>query len=149
MAELKKVDIFSDGSCKSNPGPGGWAVILRYGEYEKELYGGEAQTTNNRMELTAAIQGLSALKEPCDVTLYSDSRYLVDSFEKKWIYSWIKNAWKKSDGQPVLNRELWEELFRLAKIHNVTFIWVKGHDGHPENERCDALAQKQASLFFQ
>lgn len=144
---MKKIDIYTDGACLGNPGPGGWGAILRYGSVEKELSGGEAKTTNNRMELTAAIQALKALKEPCQVTLYSDSKYLVDGIEKGWAKSWQRNGWRKSNKEPALNPELWEELLQLLEIHATKIIWVKGHAGHPENERCDRLAVQKAELF--
>ena len=137
---MKKVELFTDGACSGNPGPGGWGAILKYGNIEKELCGGEQDTTNNRMELTAAIEGLSALKEPCDVTLYSDSKYLVDAIDKGWAVSWKSRGWKKADNKPALNPDLWEKILELFSIHNVTLVWVKGHAGHPYNERCDALA---------
>lgn len=137
---MKHVDIYTDGACSGNPGKGGWGAVLRYGDKEKELCGGEPQTTNNRMELTAVIEALSALKEPCDVTLTTDSRYVVDAVTKEWVYGWKKNNWKKADKKPALNVDLWEKLLRLLEHHKVTFVWVKGHDGHPENERCDRLA---------
>ena len=142
---MKQVNIYTDGACRGNPGKGGWGAILVYGRFEKELSGGDRETTNNRMELTAAIEGLSALKEPCEVTLYSDSKYLVDAINKKWIDSWQKNGWKNSKKEPVKNRELFERLIALLKIHSVEFSWVKGHDGHEENERCDFLATSAAS----
>ena len=137
---LKHVDIFTDGACSGNPGPGGWGVVLRFGNREKELSGGEKNTTNNRMELTAAIKGLSALKEPCEVTLTTDSKYVADAIVKGWAKSWQQNGWRKADKKPALNPDLWEELLRLCEIHTVTINWVKGHAGHPENERCDKLA---------
>lgn len=137
---MKKIDIFTDGACLGNPGPGGYGAILRYGNKERELSGGFADTTNNRMELQAAISALGVLKEPCDVTLYSDSKYLVDAIEKGWAKSWRAKGWKKSDNKPALNPDLWEELLDLLGKHQVTLVWVKGHDGHPENERCDVLA---------
>ena len=137
---MKKVELYTDGACSGNPGPGGWGAILKYGSVEKELCGGEKDTTNNRMELTAAIEGLSALKEPCAVTLYSDSKYLVDGMDKGWARSWQKNSWRKADKKPALNPDLWERLIELFDIHSVTLVWVKGHAGHPYNERCDALA---------
>lgn len=136
----KKIQLFTDGACSGNPGPGGWGAILRYGEHEKELSGGESETTNNRMELTAVIEGLSALKEPCDVHLVTDSKYVVDAVLKGWVYSWQKNGWRKADKKPALNVDLWEKLLHQLDRHNVDFEWVKGHAGHPENERCDALA---------
>ncbi|MCQ2450023.1 MAG: ribonuclease HI [Clostridia bacterium] len=136
----KKIQLFTDGACSGNPGPGGWGAILRYGEHEKELSGGEPETTNNRMELTAVIEGLSALKEPCDVHLVTDSKYVVDAVLKGWVYSWQKNGWRKADKKPALNVDLWEKLLHQLDRHSVNFEWVKGHAGHPENERCDALA---------
>ena len=144
---MKHVDIFTDGACSGNPGAGGWGAVLRYGSTEKELSGGEAHTTNNRMELTAVISALKALKEPCEVTLTTDSRYIVDSVTKKWVYSWQKKNWIKSDGKTALNVDLWETLLELLDIHQVTWVWVKGHAGHPENERCDALAVAQRDNF--
>ena len=141
---MKKVFMFTDGACSGNPGPGGWGTILRYGNAEKELSGGEPQTTNNRMELTAVINGLAALKEPCDVTIQSDSRYVVDGIEKGWARSWKRNGWRKADKKPALNADLWEKLLTLLDIHTVNFIWIKGHAGHPENERCDQLAVAQS-----
>ena len=140
MSELKKVEIFTDGACSGNPGPGGWGVVLRFGEHEKELSGGERETTNNRMELTAAIMGLSALKEPCNVRLVTDSKYVADGITKGWAESWKKNGWRKADKKPALNTDLWERLLELIHTHEVTIEWVKGHAGHPENERCDRLA---------
>lgn len=137
---MKHVDIYTDGACRGNPGLGGWGAILVYGGREKEIAGGAKETTNNRMELTAAIEALRLLKEPCAVTLTSDSKYLIDAFEKKWLENWIKRGWKKSDGSAVLNVDLWEKLLALMKIHQVSFVWVHGHQGHPYNERCDALA---------
>ena len=137
---MKKIDIFTDGSCSGNPGPGGWGAVLRYNNAEKELSGGEKETTNNRMELTAVISALSALKEPCEVTLTTDSKYVCDAVLQGWVYSWKSNGWRKSNKKPALNVDLWEELLRLLEIHKVQFVWVKGHAGHPENERCDKLA---------
>ena len=142
---MKTVTIYTDGACSGNPGPGGWGAILMYGEHKKELSGGEAQTTNNRMELSAAIEGLAILKEPCDVTLYSDSRYLCDGINKGWAKSWRKNGWRKADKKPALNADLWERLLDLLETHAVKLVWVKGHDGHPENERCDRLAVAAAN----
>ena len=139
----KQVKIYTDGSCSKNPGPGGWAAIMRYNNAEREISGGAYETTNNRMEVTAAIEALNALKEPCDVTLYSDSKYLIDAVEKKWLDAWRKKGWKKSDNKPVLNIDLWEKLLIMLDTHNVNFVWVKGHNEHPENERCDALAVEQ------
>ena len=137
---MRYVEIFTDGACSGNPGPGGWGAVLRYGDKEKELCGGEKNTTNNRMELTAVIKALSALKEPCQVKLTTDSKYVVDSINLGWARSWQKNGWRKADKKPALNAELWEQLLSLLDIHTVEFVWVKGHAGHPENERCDALA---------
>lgn len=145
---MKKVDIYTDGACKGNPGPGGYGAVLVYGTKEKEFSGGEANTTNNRMELLGAIVALSALKEPCEVTLTSDSKYLVDAVTKRWVYSWRDKGWKKSDGKQALNIDLWERLLALLEIHKVTFNWIKGHAGHPYNERCDALAVSEAEKFI-
>lgn len=140
----KKVDVYTDGACKGNPGPGGWGAIVVFGENEKVLGGGDPETTNNRMELTAVIEALSILKEPCNVTLTTDSKYVVDSVTKGWVNSWKKKGWKKADGKPALNTDLWEKLLILLEKHNVSFVWVKGHDGHPYNERCDAIACEHA-----
>ncbi len=137
---MKKVDIYTDGACSGNPGKGGWAAILVYNKREKELSGSAAETTNNRMELTAVINALEALKEPCEVTLTTDSRYVCDSVTKGWVYSWKKNGWKKGDKKPALNVDLWEQLLPLLEKHEVSFNWVRGHIGHPYNERCDKLA---------
>lgn len=136
----KYVEIFTDGACSGNPGPGGWGAILRYGDKEKELCGGEKETTNNRMELTAVIEALAALKEPCIVKLTTDSKYVCDAILNGWVYSWQKNGWKKADKKPALNVDLWEMLLPLLDRHEVKFNWVKGHNGHRENERCDQLA---------
>ena len=137
---MKKVDIYTDGACSGNPGRGGWAAILVYGAREAELSGFEPQTTNNRMELTAAIKGLSALKEACEVTLYSDSQYLVNAINKGWLAGWKSRGWRKADKSEVLNPDLWRELDALLCVHDVRFVWVRGHNGHDYNERCDALA---------
>ncbi len=137
---MKHVDIFTDGACSGNPGPGGWGAILRYGDTEKELYGGEAETTNNRMELMAAIEALGALKSPCEVDLYTDSVYVKDGITK-WIFGWKKNGWKNAQKKPVKNAELWQALDEAQKRHSVTLHWVKGHAGHAENERADELAR--------
>ena len=136
----KFVEIFTDGACSGNPGPGGWGSVLRFNGIEKELSGGEKETTNNRMELTAVIKSLSALKEPCDVKLTTDSKYVCDAINQRWVYGWRANGWRKADKKPALNVDLWEELLPLLETHEVEFLWVKGHAGHPENERCDALA---------
>ena len=135
-----KVTIFTDGACSGNPGPGGWGAVLRCAGKEKELSGGDPQTTNNRMELTAVIEALSALKIPCEVTLVTDSKYVVDGIEKGWAEKWQANGWMRNKKDKALNPDLWQTLLNLLKIHKVTFQWVKGHAGHPENERCDALA---------
>ena len=137
---LKYIEIFTDGACSGNPGPGGWGAILRYGEREKEMSGGETNTTNNKMELTAVIRALSALKEPCRVRLTTDSKYVCDGMNLGWARSWRNNGWKMADKKPAQNIELWEELLRLDDIHDITFVWVRGHNGHKENERCDKLA---------
>ena len=144
---MKFVEIFSDGACSGNPGPGGWGAILRCDGYEKEISGGEAHTTNNRMELTGVIQALSALKYPCKVRVTTDSRYVVDGITKGWAQGWKKRGWKKSDGKPALNPELWERLLELLAIHDVEFAWIKGHAGHEENERCDRLAVAQRDMY--
>ncbi len=137
---MKTVTLYTDGACSSNPGPGGWACILLYGTHKLELSGGEANTTNNRMELTGVIQGLKALKQPCIVELYSDSKYVVDALEKGWAESWRKRGWVKTDKKPALNPDLWEVLLDLCKIHQVNLHWVKGHASNPYNNRCDELA---------
>ncbi len=137
---MKHVDIYTDGACKHNPGPGGWGAVIVYGKVEKELSGGDAKTTNNRMELMAVISALECLKEPCEVTLTSDSKYVIDSIEKGWVYGWRSRGWVKSDKSPALNSDLWERLLGLLEIHKVKFVWVRGHAGHPYNERCDSLA---------
>ena len=144
--ELQLVHIFTDGACKGNPGPGGWGALLRISETEKELSGGEALTTNNRMELTAAIRGLQALKRPCRVLLTTDSRYVMDGLTK-WIHGWLKNGWKTADKKPVKNADLWQELLAAAAAHRVEWKWVKGHAGHDENERVDQLASAEALKF--
>ena len=136
----KFVEIFTDGACSGNPGPGGYGAVLRFKGQERELSGGEESTTNNRMELTAVIEALSLLKEPCKVKLTTDSKYVCDAVNQKWVYGWQKNGWKKADKKPALNVDLWERLLPLLDKHEVEFCWVKGHAGHPENERCDALA---------
>ena len=138
--KLKKVEIFTDGACSGNPGPGGWGAILRYNSHEKEISGSEPETTNNRMELTAVIKALECLKEACEITIYTDSSYICKAFTEGWLERWILKSWKKADGKPVLNVDLWQKLIDLLKSHKYTFEWIKGHDGHPENERCDALA---------
>ena len=144
---MKHVNIYTDGACRGNPGRGGWGAILVYRNLEKEMSGGEPMTTNNRMELLGAIEALSTLKEPCEVTLTSDSKYLVDAIEKGWARAWKANNWKKSDKSPALNTDLWERLLSLLEIHKVSFVWVRGHRGHPYNERCDKLATDFADSF--
>ncbi len=144
---MKKVEIFTDGACSGNPGPGGWGTILRYNGKEKELSGGEAKTTNNRMELKAVIEGLKALKEPCQVVLTSDSQYVCNGINKGWAAKWKKNNWIKSDKTKAKNPELWDELLSLLEIHKVEIVWVRGHNGHDENERCDRLAVTAAEQF--
>jgi len=137
---LKEVIIYSDGACSGNPGPGGWGTVLIYGAHRKELSGFEPQTTNNRMELRAALEGLLALKEPCCVKLYSDSAYLVRGFNEGWLANWLKNGWRNSKKEPVENQELWQALYEMSQKHEIEWIKVKGHAGNPENERCDKLA---------
>lgn len=140
---MKKVDIFTDGACKGNPGPGGWGAILRMGRHEKEMAGSDPSTTNNRMEMTAVIRALNALIEPCEVTLHTDSRYVIDGMTK-WIAGWKRNGWVNASKQPVRNADLWHELIEAAQRHMIHWQWVKGHDGHPENERADQLASDAA-----
>lgn len=139
--------MFTDGACSGNPGPGGYGVILRYKGIQKEISGGEPNTTNNRMELSAVIAGLSALKEPCEVTITSDSKYIIDAVEKGWANKWKANNWIKSDRKKALNPDLWDKLLTLLEKHKVDFIWVKGHAGHCENERCDELAVMESQKF--
>ena len=140
---MKKVMIYTDGACSGNPGPGGWGAILEYGGAEKELSGGEDSTTNNRMELTAVIRGLEALKEPCTVELYSDSKYVIDALQKGWAKGWRARGWIKSDKKPALNPDLWQRLLELTQTHQVHCHWVKGHADNPKNNRCDQLAVEQ------
>ncbi len=137
---MKEVNLYADGACSGNPGPGGYGTILEYNGRCKEFSGGFAETTNNRMELLGAIVGLEALKEPCKVTLYSDSKYLCDAITRGWVYAWQKNGWRKKDKKPALNVDLWERMLPLLRRHEVTLVWIKGHAGHEKNERCDALA---------
>ena len=144
---MKKVEIYSDGACSGNPGPGGYGTIVVYKGIEKEISGGESATTNNRMELMGAIAGLSCLKEPCEVTLTSDSKYLVDAITLGWAEKWKSNGWIKPDRKPAVNPDLWEKLLSLLEIHKVTFVWVKGHAGHPYNERCDWLAVAETEKY--
>jgi ribonuclease HI len=140
---MKTVEIFTDGACKGNPGPGGWGAILRMGKHEKELSGSEPQTTNNRMEMTAVIKALEALIEPCEVKLHTDSKYVIDGITK-WVAGWKRNGWKNASKQPVRNADLWHELIAAELRHKVDWIWVRGHDGHVENERADRLASDAA-----
>jgi ribonuclease HI len=140
---MKQVDVFTDGACKGNPGPGGWGTLLRMGQHEKELVGGEPTTTNNRMEMTAVIKGLTALIEPCAVTIHTDSRYVIDGMTK-WIAGWKKRGWVNASKQPVKNADLWHDLIEAAQRHQIEWVWIKGHSGHPENERCDRLASDEA-----
>ncbi len=144
---MKEITLFTDGACSGNPGPGGWGSILMYKESYKELSGGEAHTTNNRMEITAVIEGLNALKEPCKVELYSDSKYVIDALEKGWAVSWRSKGWIKSDKKPALNSDLWEVLLSLCERHEVKCHWVKGHADNPYNNRCDKLAVEQSMKF--
>ncbi len=144
---MKTVEIYTDGACSGNPGPGGWGAILRYNGAEKELSGGERQTTNNRMELTSVICALRALKEPCRVELYSDSKYVIDALEKGWALAWQKKGWIKSDKKPALNPDLWEELLSLCARHELHCHWVKGHADNALNNRCDALAVRERDKY--
>ena len=145
--DLTKVNIYTDGACSGNPGPGGWGAILECGGVTKELSGGAAETTNNRMELTAAIEALSALKRPCQVTLTTDSQYLKNGMDLGWAKKWKKNGWTRGKNQPALNPDLWDKLLQLFEIHQVKIVWVKGHAGHPMNERCDELAVAQRQKY--
>ena len=140
---MKTVTLYTDGACSGNPGPGGWGAILEYKEHRREMSGGEAETTNNRMELTAVIRGLQALKESCVVELYSDSKYVIDGLSKGWAVSWQKNGWRKADKKPALNSDLWEQLLELTAKHEMRYHWVKGHADNPNNNRCDELAVEQ------
>ena len=144
---MKQVEIYTDGACSGNPGPGGWGAVLRYNGKEKEISGGEAMTTNNRMELTAVISALRALKEPCEVELYSDSRYVIDALSNGWAYGWRKKGWIKSDKKPALNPDLWGELLDLCAVHEMSYHWVKGHAENEYNNRCDALAVAEREKF--
>ena len=144
---MKTVTVYTDGACSGNPGPGGWAAVLIYGEHRRELSGGEPSTTNNRMEMTAIISALSALKEPCTVELYSDSRYVLDAIEKGWAVRWRNNGWMRNKKEPALNPDLWETLLQLLEKHDVRCHWVKGHADNPYNNRCDALAVEQSRKF--
>ena len=140
---MKRIEVFTDGACKGNPGPGGWGAILRMGRHEKEMSGSEPDTTNNRMEMTAAIRALKALTEPCQVTLHTDSKYVIDGITK-WVHGWKKNGWVNASKKPVRNADLWHDLIEVAAPHAITWEWIKGHNGHPENERVDKLASDAA-----
>ena len=144
---MKNVTVYTDGACSGNPGPGGWGAILEYMGHEKELSGGEPNTTNNRMELTAVIVSLQQLKEPCRVELYSDSRYVIDALEKGWVWGWKKRGWIRSNKKPALNADLWEQLLPLLQIHEVHYHWVKGHAENPKNNRCDQLAVARSKAW--
>ena len=144
---MKQVTIYTDGACSGNPGPGGWGVVLACGGLRRELSGGEASTTNNRMELTAVIEGLSALKYPCQVTLVSDSRYVLDAITKGWVYKWKANGWMRTKTEPALNSDLWERLLPLLEQHELRYEWIRGHTGHPETERCDQMAVAESRRF--
>ena len=143
---MKQLEIFTDGACKGNPGPGGWGAVIRYGKHEKEISGGDPDTTNNRMELSATIQALKILIEPCEVKLHTDNRYVIDGITK-WIHGWQRNGWKNASKQPVSNVDLWHDLIEATARHQVEWIWVKGHNGHPENERADRLASDAAEAI--
>lgn len=147
MDDKKTVYIYTDGSCSGNPGPGGWGAILKHNSKVKKISGGNSDTTNNRMEITAVIEALKALKVPCNVFLYTDSQYVCNSINNGWVNSWKKRGWRKSDNKPALNVDLWEELLTLLEKHNVEFNWVKGHNGHPENEECDSMAVEQTTIY--
>ena len=144
---MKQVNVYTDGACSGNPGPGGWGAVLEYKGVRKELSGGEAQTTNNRMEMTAVIRALEALTAPCHVILCSDSKYVIDALSKGWAKKWRSNGWKRGDKKPALNPDLWEQLLNACERHTMEYQWIKGHAGHPENERCDELAVAQAAQF--
>ena len=144
---MKTVYLYTDGACSGNPGPGGYGAILKYGKFEKEICGGEENTTNNRMELLGVIKGLEALNEPCHVVLTSDSKYVIDALSLGWAVKWKQNGWKRNKKDPALNPDLWEKLLQLAAIHKMEYNWVKGHAGHPENERCDKMAVEYYQKF--
>ena len=144
---MKHIDIYTDGSCRCNPGPGGWGAILVYKGVEKELSGGEKETTNNRMELTAVIKALQALKESCEITLTSDSKYVIDAIVNGWAQGWRNNDWRTADRSQALNPDLWEILLDEIQKHEITYVWVKGHAGHPYNERCDKMAQSESLKY--
>ncbi|MCI9465665.1 MAG: ribonuclease HI [Ruminiclostridium sp.] len=144
---MKAVTVYTDGACSGNPGPGGWGAVLLYGSHRKEISGGAPATTNNRMELTAVIEALKLLKEPCQVALYSDSKYVIDALEKGWAWGWKRRGWVKSDKKPALNPDLWEELLQLTQTHKLEYHWVKGHASNPLNNRCDELAVAESKKF--
>lgn len=144
---LKTVYLYTDGACSGNPGPGGYGAILKYGKYEKEICGGEADTTNNRMELLGVIKGLEALNEPCHVVLTSDSKYVIDALQQGWAVKWKQNGWMRNKKDAALNPDLWEKLLQLTDYHKMEYNWVKGHAGHPENERCDKMAVEYYQKF--
>ncbi|MCI8829178.1 MAG: ribonuclease HI [Ruminiclostridium sp.] len=144
---MKAVTVYTDGACSGNPGPGGWGAVLLYGSHRKEISGGAPATTNNRMELTAVIEALKLLKEPCQVALYSDSKYVIDALEKGWAWGWKRRGWVKSDKKPALNPDLWEELLRLTQTHKLEYHWVKGHASNPLNNRCDELAVAESQKY--
>jgi ribonuclease HI len=144
---MKTVTIYTDGACSGNPGPGGWGAILEYNGQEKEISGGEANTTNNRMELTAVISALQILNQPCIVELYSDSKYVIDALEKGWVFGWKKRGWVKGDKKPALNADLWERLLEQIARHEMRYHWVKGHAENPKNNRCDQLAVAESQKF--
>ena len=146
---MTEVTLYTDGACSGNPGPGGWCAVLRAGAHEKQLSGSAPATTNNRMELTAVIEGLSALKRPCRVLVVTDSKYVCDAVNQRWLQAWKKKGWKKSNGKPVLNPDLWQLMDALLQTHTVTFRWIKGHAGHPENERCDAVAVSEYQKYIE
>ncbi len=145
---MKTVYLYTDGACSGNPGPGGYGAILKYGKYEKEICGGEPETTNNRMELLGVIKGLEALNEPCHVILTSDSKYVIDALSLGWAVKWKQNGWMRNKKDPALNPDLWEKLLQLASYHEMEYNWVKGHAGHPENERCDKMAVEYYQKFI-
>lgn len=145
---MDNVLIYTDGACSGNPGPGGYCAILKYGNHEKIISGAEKETTNNRMELSAVIMGLKCLTRPCNVTVISDSKYVCDAINQGWLENWKKKNWKKADGKPVLNPLLWQELYTLLNTHKVTFQWIKGHAGHPYNEKCDKIAVEEYKKFI-
>ncbi len=146
---MKKVTIYTDGACSGNPGPGGWGAILEYNGIEKEMSGGSPDTTNNKMELSGVIEALSALREPCEVELFTDSRYVVDGIEKGWAKKWKENGWMRNKREKALNPELWDKLLSLLEVHKVTFIWVKGHDSNEKNNRCDTLAVLKSKEYME